>query len=61
MEKCRYLYYLIISGGFGVCCIFGLSCGGSSSENATYLATETELAVCSYTLCRMNPAVTLLR
>ena len=30
-----------LSGGFGVCCIFPLSCGGTSSENATYLTTET--------------------
>ena len=31
---------LLLSGGFGVCCIFGLSCGGTSAENSTYLTTE---------------------
>ena len=31
---------VVISGGFGVCCIFGLSCGGTSSENSTYLTTD---------------------
>ena len=48
-------------GGFGVCCIFGLSCGGRSAENNTYLSTELSSTQCIYTLCRMNPNVILLR
>jgi len=49
------------AGGFGVCCIFGLSCGGRSSENNTYISTELDSNQCIYTICRMNPNVVLLR
>jgi len=49
------------AGGFGVCCIFGLSCGGTSSENNTYLSTDIQSPQCIYTLCRVNPNVILLR
>ena len=30
------------AGGFGVCCVFSIGCGGSSIENTTYLTTGTQ-------------------
>merc|ERR1711971_825311 len=42
------------ASGFGVCCIFALSCGGSASENQTYIvqsSTTTLTNPCSYTIC----------
>merc|ERR1719418_519410 len=29
------------ASGFGVCCVFTLSCGGSASENQTYLVQSS--------------------
>ena len=52
---------VVISGGFGVCCIFGLSCGGTSSENSTYLTTDDTSEQCIYKICRANQNVILLR
>merc|ERR1711936_964341 len=42
------------ASGFGVCCVFSLSCGKSSSENSTYIVQASATAVsspCTYTIC----------
>merc|ERR1711997_67678 len=42
------------ASGFGVCCVFALSCGGSASENQTYLiqsSVTTLTSPCKYTIC----------
>merc|ERR1719330_1333988 len=42
------------ASGFGVCCIFALACGGSASENQTYLiqaSVTTLTSPCKYTIC----------
>lgn len=54
------------ASSFGVCCVFSLSCGGSSSQNNTY-ATMTSYTVssdpdpCTYTICKSNSDVCKLR
>ena len=54
------------ASSFGVCCVFSLSCGGSSSQNNTY-ATMTSYTVssdpdpCTYTFCKSNSDVCKLR
>ena len=54
------------ASSFGVCCVFSLSCGGSSSQNNTY-ATMTGYTVssdpdpCTYTFCKSNSDVCKLR
>jgi len=49
------------AGGFGVCCIFHMNCGQTTSENCTYLSTETVSSTCVYTICPANEHITLLR
>ena len=49
------------AGGFGVCCTFSLGCGSMTSENCTYLTTDTSTSMCDYTVCKCNPDITLLR
>jgi len=42
------------ASGFGVCCVFTLSCGGSAGENQTYLiqsSVTTLTSPCKYTIC----------
>ena len=54
------------ASSFGVCCVFTLSCGGSSSQNNTY-ATMTSYSVsndkdpCTYTFCKANSDICKLR
>ena len=54
------------ASSFGVCCVFSLSCGGTSSQNNTY-ATMTSYTVssdpdpCTYTFCKSNSDVCKLR
>lgn len=54
------------AASFGVCCVFSLSCGGSSSQNNTY-ASMTSYTVssdpdpCTYTFCKSNSDVCKLR
>ena len=54
------------ASSFGVCCVFSLSCGGTSSQNNTY-ATMTTYTVssdpdpCTYTFCKSNSDVCKLR
>lgn len=53
------------ASGFGVCCIFALSCGGSSSENHTYLiqasATTGFTTPCKYQICKCSDDVCRIR
>lgn len=45
--------------GYGVCCVIQVACGGSSSENCTYLvqAQTSTPSDCSYKICPMNKNV----
>lgn len=51
--------------GYGVCCLISIACGGSSSENCTYVSTTVSPAVagssCSYTICPRSTDVTRIR
>ena len=54
------------ASSFGVCCVFSLACGGTSSANNTYaiinsfnVATDTD--PCIYTFCKANSDVCKLR
>merc|ERR1719362_1489130 len=52
------------ASGFGVCCIFALSCGGSASENQTYLvqsSVTTLTSPCSYTVCKCSTNICRIR
>eukprot|EP00095_Tigriopus_kingsejongensis_P004840 maker-scaffold713_size108309-snap-gene-0.13 protein:Tk04840 transcript:maker-scaffold713_size108309-snap-gene-0.13-mRNA-1 annotation:"conserved hypothetical protein" len=51
--------------GFGVCCIFSLSCGQTTSENCTYI-TQTSTASpmtnpCEYTICKCSSNICRIR
>lgn len=49
--------------GFGVCCSFVLSCGGSTSDNNSYLvqASSTALSGCTYTVCPQATSISRIR
>merc|ERR1712156_1243345 len=52
------------ASGFGVCCIFTLSCGGSASENSTHIVQASATAVsspCTYTICRCSTNICRIR
>jgi len=52
------------ANGYGVCCVFALSCGGSTSYNVSYLvqgAVNKLNSPCQYTICQSNPAVCRIR
>jgi len=52
------------ASGFGVCCIFALDCGGSASENSTYIVQASATAVtspCTYTVCKCSNNICRLR
>ncbi|XP_059099771.1 uncharacterized protein LOC131893679 isoform X2 [Tigriopus californicus] len=54
------------AGGFGVCCIINLACGGTSSENCTYLVQSSttatnEMTSCQYTICPCDKHICRLR
>merc|ERR1739844_437351 len=52
------------ASGFGVCCVFTLACGGSASENQTYLiqAAVTSLtSPCKYTICPVATNICRIR
>jgi len=52
------------ASGFGVCCIFSLSCGGSSSENQTYIVQSSTTALtspCTYTICKCSTDICRIR
>lgn len=54
------------ASGFGVCCVFSLACGKSSTANATYAiidsySTSTDTDPCIYKYCKNNVDVCKLR
>merc|ERR1711997_332402 len=52
------------ASGFGVCCMFALSCGGSASENQTYLiqsSVTTLTSPCKYTICPVSTDICRIR
>merc|ERR1719418_282135 len=52
------------ASGFGVCCIFTLSCGGSASENQTYLIQSSVTTLtnpCKYTVCPCGTDICRIR
>jgi len=52
------------ASGFGVCCVFALACGGSASENQTYLIQSSVTALtspCKYTVCPMGTDICRIR
>merc|ERR1712073_25996 len=56
----------VCASSFGVCCVFSISCGSSSSANNTYAiissySTSTDSDPCKYTFCKTNSDVCKLR
>merc|ERR1712223_2254522 len=52
------------ASGFGVCCTFSLSCGGSASENQTYLVQSSVTSLtspCTYTVCPCSTNICRIR
>merc|ERR1712203_86892 len=54
------------ASSFGVCCVFSIACGGSSSANNSYAvissySTSTDSDPCTYTFCKTNSDVCKLR
>ena len=54
------------ASSFGVCCVFDISCGGSSSQNNTYVtmtsySTSSDKDPCTYTFCKSNSDICKLR
>merc|ERR1712117_52413 len=54
------------ASSFGVCCVFSISCGSSSSANNTYAiissySTSTDSDPCTYKFCKTNSDVCKLR
>merc|ERR1719483_1919696 len=52
------------ASGFGVCCIFAFGCGGSASENSTYIVQSSATAVtspCTYTVCKCSTNICRIR
>merc|ERR1711997_841975 len=54
------------ASSFGVCCVFSISCGGSSSANNSYAiissySTSTDSDPCTYTFCPTSTDVCKLR
>merc|ERR1712241_1639167 len=52
------------ASGFGVCCTFTLSCGGSSSENQTYIVQSSVTSLtspCTYTICPTTSNICRIR
>jgi len=52
--------------GFGVCCVISVSCGGTTSENCTYLSMASTTTTptdnpCSYTICPLSTSVSRIR
>merc|ERR1719288_227261 len=54
------------ASSFGVCCVFSIACGGSSSANNSYAiissySTSSDSDPCTYTFCKTNSDVCKLR
>ena len=48
--------------GFGVCCVFDLRCGGTTSQNVTYLnLNKTAFGNCNFEICSDNQDICKLR
>jgi len=54
------------ASSFGVCCVFNLACGESTTQNNTYAiissySTSSDADPCTYTICKQNTDVCKLR
>jgi hypothetical protein len=51
------------ASGFGVCCTFTLTCGGSSTENCTYFDSSTSQGTgsCKAEICKLNSDICQIR
>eukprot|EP00096_Caligus_rogercresseyi_P008027 TRINITY_DN2628_c0_g1_i1.p1 TRINITY_DN2628_c0_g1~~TRINITY_DN2628_c0_g1_i1.p1 ORF type:complete len:392 (+),score=23.80 TRINITY_DN2628_c0_g1_i1:15-1190(+) len=49
------------ASGYGTCCTFSLACGGTTSENSTYLTSSAEATSCSYKICKCRTDVCRIR
>ena len=52
------------ASGFGVCCIVALSCGGSTSDNNSYIVQSSATSVtspCTYTVCPCSTDICRIR
>ena len=54
------------ASSFGVCCVFSIACGGSTSANNSYAiissySTSTDKDPCTYTFCKTDSDVCKLR
>ena len=54
------------ASGFGVCCVFSIACGATTSQNNTYATitsfnTATDADPCLYTYCKNNDDICKLR
>ena len=54
------------ASSFGVCCVFSLSCGASTTANTSYAtittySTTTDVDPCIYTFCKTSEDVCKLR
>merc|ERR1711970_152591 len=54
------------ASSFGVCCVFNLACGESTTQNNTYAiissySTSSDSDPCTYTICKQNAEVCKLR
>ena len=54
------------ASSFGVCCVFTLACGGTSSQNNTYMTmtsytVSTDPDPCLYTICKASSDICKLR
>merc|ERR1711953_920150 len=54
------------ASSFGVCCVFSIACGSSTSANNSYAvissySTSTDSDPCTYTFCKTNTDVCKLR
>merc|ERR1711971_892419 len=48
--------------GYGVCCIFSINCGGTSSQNLTmFMSNNVEAGACSAQICKVNSDIVQLR
>merc|ERR1712062_763652 len=52
------------ASGFGVCCVISLSCGGSTSNNNSYIvqsSTTSLTSPCTYTVCPCSTDICRMR
>jgi len=48
--------------GYGVCCIFSINCGGTSSQNLTmFMSNNVATGACSAEICKVNSDIVQLR